>query len=95
MQCTMQCTMSRDMTRSRSIKLWFAAVALIAVVGAAFGVALTISTGITLLALCVVPPALKLWLWPAVQLPILAEERYGSDHRDAFDDYRARGRNPS
>lgn len=65
--------MLKHMTRSRLIQAWFAAVLLIAVVGAAFGVAMTVSTGAMLLALSLVPPAIVLLLWPGIQ-PLTASE---------------------
>ena len=61
------------MTRSRLIQVWFAAVALVVVAAVALGAAVTIGTGAMLLALCLVPPAFILMLWPGVQTPTIAE----------------------
>ena len=65
--------MMKDMTRSRLIQVWFAAVALVIVASVALGAAVTIGTGAMLLALCLVPPAIILMLWPGVQTPTIAE----------------------
>jgi hypothetical protein len=65
--------MRKEMTRSRLIQVWFAAVALVVVAGVALGAAVTIGTGAMLLALCLVPPAIILMLWPAAQPPTIAE----------------------
>ena len=47
--------MLKDITRSRLIQVWFAAVALVVVAGVAFGATMTVSTGAMLLALSLVP----------------------------------------
>jgi hypothetical protein len=65
--------MRKNITRSRLIQIWFAAMALVIVAGVALGVAVTIGTGAMLLALCLVPPAIILLLWPGVQTPTIAE----------------------
>jgi len=65
--------MLKDMTRSRLIQVWFAAVTLVVVAGVALGAAVTIGTGAMLLALCLAPPAIILMLWPSVQAPTIAE----------------------
>ena len=65
--------MPQHMTRSKAIQIWFAAVALIAVAGVAFGASITIGTGALLAALCLVPPAIILVVWPAVQPQTVAE----------------------
>jgi len=65
--------MLKDMTRSRLIQVWFAAVTLVVVAGVALGAAVTIGTGAMLLALCLAPPAIILMLWPGVQAPTIAE----------------------
>jgi hypothetical protein len=53
----------QNMTRSRAIQVWFAAMLLVVVAGIAYGAALTIGTGALLLALCVVPPAIVVMVW--------------------------------
>jgi len=65
--------MLKDMTRSRLIQVWFAAVTLVVVAGVALGAAVTIGTGAMLLALCLAPPAIILMLSPGVQAPTIAE----------------------
>jgi hypothetical protein len=65
--------MLKDVTRSRLIQVWFAAVTLVVVAGVALGAAVTIGTGAMLLALCLAPPAIILMLWPGVQPPTIAE----------------------
>jgi hypothetical protein len=65
--------MRKNITRSRLIQIWFAAMALVIVAGIALGAAVTIGTGAMLLALCLVPPAIILLLWPGVQTPTIAE----------------------
>ena len=57
--------MLTNMTRSRLIQVWFTAVALVLVAGIALGASMTIETGAILLALCLVPPAIILMLWPS------------------------------
>lgn len=73
--------MMRNMTRSRVIQVWFAAVALVAAAGVAFGVAMTLGTGAMLLALSFVPPAMVLLLWPGIQPPTAAEVIHGTSRR--------------
>ena len=59
--------MRKNMTRSRLIEVWFAAVALIIVASVALGMTITLGTGVMLAALSVVPPAMVLLLWPGVE----------------------------
>jgi hypothetical protein len=73
--------MLKDMTRSRLIQVWFAAVALVVVAGVASGAAVTVSTGAMLLALSLVPPAIVLMLWPGVQPLTAADVVHGRDRR--------------
>jgi hypothetical protein len=73
--------MLNDMSRSRVIQVWFAAVALVVVAGVAFGASVTVGTGALLLALCLVPPAIILMLWPGVQPPTAAEVLHGTNRR--------------
>lgn len=73
--------MLNDMTRSRLIQIWFAAITLVVVGGIAFGAAVSVSTGAMLLALCLIPPAMILLLWPDVQPPTVAEVLHGVDRR--------------
>jgi hypothetical protein len=61
------------MTRSRLIQVWFTAVVLGVLAGIALGASVTIATGVVLLALSLVPPAIVLMLWPGAQAPTAAE----------------------
>jgi hypothetical protein len=74
--------MLKDITRSRVIQVWFAAVLLVVVACMAFGTSVTVSTGAMLLALSLVPPAMVLLLWPRVQSPTAADVLHGADRRD-------------
>jgi hypothetical protein len=73
--------MMKDMTRSRLIQVWFAAMALVVVASVALGAAVTIGTGAVLLALCLVPPAMILMLWPGVPTPTIAEVLHDAEGR--------------
>ena len=73
--------MVKNMTRSRVIQVWFAAVALIVVSAVALGVSMTAATGAMLLALSVVPPAIVLVLWPRAQPLTASEVLHGGDRR--------------
>ena len=63
--------MLKDVTRSRLIQIWFAAVALVVVAGIALGVSVTGGTGAMLLALSLVPAFLILMLWPGRPAPTI------------------------
>ena len=73
--------MLSDMTRSRLIQIWFTAVALIVVASIALGASVTMGTGAIILALCLVPPAIVLKLWPGTQPQTAAEVLRGTDQR--------------
>jgi hypothetical protein len=73
--------MLTNMTRSRAIQGWFVAVTLGLVASVAFGAAVTVGTGVLLLALSVVPPVIALILWPGPQPATVAEVLYGADRR--------------
>jgi hypothetical protein len=65
----------------RVLQIWFAVVLLIVVAAIAMGVSVTIGTGALLLAMCLVPPAVLLMLWPS-DAPTMAESiRDGSVDR--------------
>jgi hypothetical protein len=72
--------MRKHITRARLIRVWLAAVALVVVAGVALGAAVTIGTGALLAALCLVPPAIILMLWPVVPTPTIAEVLHGAEH---------------
>lgn len=73
--------MLKHMSRSRAIQVWFAAVALIVAAGIALGAAMTLGTGAMLLALCLVPPAMILLLWPGIEHPTIAEVLHDAERR--------------
>jgi len=73
--------MLKDVTRSRLIQIWFAAVALVVVAGIALGVSVTGGTGAMLLALSLVPAFLILMLWPGRLAPTIAEVLYNGKRR--------------
>ncbi len=73
--------MLQHMTRSKAIQIWFAAVALITVAGVAFGASITIGTAALLAAVCLVPPAIILVVWPAVQPQTVAEVLHDAEGR--------------
>jgi hypothetical protein len=70
-----------DMTPSRLIQIWFTAVALIVVAGFALGASITFSTGAILAALCLVPPAIIMKLWPSIQPQTIAQVLHDTDRR--------------
>ena len=72
----------KDVTQSRPIKVWFAIVLLIAVVGEAFGVSVTASTGAMLLAMSLVPLVIAVLLWPEAQSQTAGDVLRGADRRD-------------
>jgi hypothetical protein len=73
--------MLKNMTRSRLLQIWFAAVALIAAAGAALGADMTLGTWGLLLALSLVPPVLVLFLWPGAQPITASDVLHGTDRR--------------
>ena len=73
--------MLKDVTRSRLIQIWFAAVALVVVAGIALGVSVTGGTGAMLLALSLVPAFLILMLWPGHPAPTIAEVLHNGKRR--------------
>jgi hypothetical protein len=74
--------MLNDMTRSRLIQGWFAAVLLVGVAAIAFGMSVTVSTGAVLLVLSLVPPAIVFLLWPRRQSLTAGDVLRGADRRD-------------
>jgi len=73
--------MLKNITRSRMIQAWFAAVALVVAAGIARGVDMTFGTGALLAALCLVPPAIILMLWPAAERRTIAEVLHDAEGR--------------
>jgi hypothetical protein len=73
--------MLNDMTRSNVIQVWFVAVALVVAAAVVFGASMTVGTGIMLLALCLVPPAIVVVKWPGAQPQTAAEVLHNTDRR--------------
>jgi hypothetical protein len=73
--------MLKDITRARLIQIWFAAVALVVVGGLVYGASVTVSTAAVLAAVCLVPPAIVLMLWPGIQPPTIAEVLHDAERR--------------
>ena len=73
--------MLSNMTRTRVIRVWFAAVALIAVAAVAYGVEVTVGTGGTLLTLSLVPALIVFLLWPGPQPLTARDVLRGTDRR--------------
>lgn len=74
--------MLRNITRSKPIQVWFAAIVLIVVACVAMGVSMTVGRGATLLALSLIPLTIVLMLWPGVQSQTAADVLRGGDQRD-------------
>ena len=71
----------KNITRSKAIQIWFAAVALIVVAAITFGVSVTLGTGMVLLVLGLVPGAILWMLWPGVQSTTVGDVIRGTDRR--------------
>jgi hypothetical protein len=63
------------------LQIWFTAVALVVVAGIALGASVTISTAAIVLALCLVPPAIVLKLWPDIPSQTIAEVLHDTERR--------------
>jgi hypothetical protein len=74
-------TMLKHLTRSTVIQVWFGAAALIVAASIALGAQMTVGTGAMLVALCLVPPAIILVLWPGVEHPTVAEVLHGAERQ--------------
>jgi hypothetical protein len=73
--------MFNDMTRSRLLQIWFTAVVLLVVAGFALGASVTMGTGAILLALCLVPPAMIIKLWPSSQPQTIAQVLHQTERK--------------
>ena len=73
--------MFQAMTRPKAIRVWFVAVILIIVTAIAIGVQMTIGTAAMLLALCLVPPVVALFVWPGARPPTVSDVLHESDRR--------------
>jgi hypothetical protein len=70
-----------NMTRTRVIQVWFAAVALIVAAAVAFGAEVNVGSGGMLLTLTLVPPLIVFLLWPGAQSLTAADVIRGTDRR--------------
>jgi ABC-type antimicrobial peptide transport system permease subunit len=68
-------------TRSKVIQVWFAAVLLVTVGGIALGITVTIGTAALLLAMCLVPPAVVVMLWPSDKASTISEAIHDAKSR--------------
>jgi hypothetical protein len=73
--------MLNSLTRTRVIQLWFVAVAAAIAAGVAFGVAVTASTAVLLVAGSLVPPAILLVMWRDAPPPTAAEVIHAADRQ--------------
>ena len=73
--------MLKDLTRSKLIQIWFAAIILIAAAGVAMGATVRFGTGALLAAACLVPPAIVFMLWPGVEPPTAGDVLRSDDRR--------------
>jgi len=65
--------MFQTLTRAKAIRAWFVAIALMIVAAIAIGVHVTIGTAAMMLALCLVPPIVALFVWPDVEPPTVSD----------------------
>jgi spore maturation protein SpmA len=73
--------MLKNMTRTRLIQIWFAVVVVAIVIGVVAGAMPTATTAAMLLALCLVPPAIVMLLWPGIQPPTVGDVLRGTDRK--------------
>jgi hypothetical protein len=73
--------MVRDMTRAKLMQICVVAVVLVAVASVVLGARVTVATAAALLAVCLVPPAILLVLWPGAEPPTIAEVLHDGDRR--------------
>ena len=73
--------MFQTLTRAKAMTAWFVAVALMIVTAIAIGVHVTIGTAAMLLALCLVPPIVALFVWPGVEPPTVSDIVNDRDRR--------------
>ena len=71
----------KNLTRARAIGLWFAVMAVIVAGSIVAGVSVMGATGLALLALLLVPPAIALMMWPTAQPQTVAEVLRDVDSR--------------
>ena len=73
--------MLKHMTRSKLLTIWFSAVVVVVVSVIALGVAVSVDTGVLLLAMCLVPPLLVMMLWPTGGPQTIAEVLHDAQER--------------
>ena len=73
--------MVRDMSRAKLMQICVVAVVLVAVASVVLGARATVATAAALLAVCLVPPAILLVLWPGAEPPTIAEVLHDVDRR--------------
>ena len=73
--------MLSNMTRTRVIQVWFAAVALLLVAAVALGAQVTLGTVGIVLTLSLVPPLIIFLLWPAARSLTAGDVIRGTDRR--------------
>jgi len=74
--------MFSSLNRGTAVGLWFAVMVAVAACGIFFGVVVAPSTGALLLAACVVPPAIMLFMWRGAPPATVAELLHGADTAD-------------
>jgi Na+/phosphate symporter len=74
--------MVKDITRTRLVGLWFAAVAVISAIVIVTGANVGVATTALLLTLSLVPPGIVLALWPAAPRPTIGEILYTAKTRE-------------
>ena len=72
--------MLKEISRTRLVGFWFAAVAVIIAWVVATGVNIA-STAVLLLTMCLVPPAIMLLVWRGAPPPTVAELLYAVNNR--------------
>jgi hypothetical protein len=70
-----------NVTRSKVVQAWFAAVVFTAVACFALGLSVALSTGVMLAVMSLVPPAVMLLLWPGTQPRTVADVLHESERR--------------
>jgi len=73
--------MLKDLTRTRLVCAWFAAVAIVIATIIALGVNVGVSTAALLLTLSLVPPGIILALWRGAPPPTVGEILYAANTR--------------
>ena len=71
----------KEISRTRLVGFWFAAVAVIIAWVVGTGVNIAISTAAFLLTMCLVPPAIMLLLWRGAPPPTVGELLYSVNTR--------------